>query len=147
MSVAEDIKYVFQSIIRSNRIVYTDSKLYYYRYNENSITNTYKKVYYYNTMETYKYICDNIQNDNLKNLMKCRMWIYYSQTYLNVSLSDERYKEFLKIVRKNITSLKKNYNTLFLFNKKEIFLTILISNFYNMGVNSYKLIKKVVKRR
>ena len=79
--------------------------------------------------------------------MKCRMWIYYSQTYLNVSLSDERDKEFLKIVRKNITSLKKNYNTLFLFNKKEIFLTILISNFYNMGVNSYKLIKKVVKRR
>ena len=75
------------------------------------------------------------------------MWIYYSQTYLNVSLSDERDKEFLKIVRKNITSLKKNYNTLFLFNKKEIFLTILISNFYNMGVNSYKLIKKVVKRR
>ncbi len=74
MSVAEDIKYVFQSII-SNRIVYTDSKLYYYRYNENSITNT-TKVYYYNTMETYKYICDNIQNDNLKNLMKCRMWIY-----------------------------------------------------------------------
>lgn len=147
LSVAEDIKYVFQSIIRSNRIVYTDSKLYYYRYNENSITNTYKKVYYYNTMETYKYICDNIQNDNLKNLMKCRMWIYYSQTYLNVSLSDERDKEFLKIVRKNITSLKKNYNTLFLFNKKEIFLTILISNFYNMGVNSYKLIKKVVKRR
>lgn len=49
------------------------------------------------------------------------MWIYYSQTYLNVSLSDERDKEFLKIVRKNITSLKKNYNTLFLFNKKEIF--------------------------
>ena len=147
LSVAEDIKYVFQSIIRSNRIVYTDSKLYYYRYNENSITNTYKKVYYYNTMETYKYICDNIQNDNLKNLMKCRMWIYYSQTYLNVSLSDERDKEFLKIVRKNITSLKKNYYTLFLFNKKEIFLTILISNFYNMGVNSYKLIKKVVKRR
>ena len=79
--------------------------------------------------------------------MKCRMWIYYSQTYLNVSLSDKKDKEFLKIVRKNITSLKKNYNTLFLFNKKEIFLTILISNFYDMGVNSYKLIKKVIKRR
>lgn len=146
LSVAEDIKYVYQSISRSNRIVYTDSKLYYYRFNQNSVTNTYKKEHYYNTVETYKCIAEDVQNDNLQKLMQCRTWIYYCQTYLNEGLSEKKDKDFLKMVKRNIDSIKKINKIIFLFNIREVIITILISIFNDIGVDLYKLIKKFIKR-
>lgn len=156
LTVAEDWLFVFEAFCKANNIYVLENPLYYYIYNNNSITHELniakmklKLVDHYNVE---KYVAEKYLND--KNLYYYKDLVYsntynITKRYLNVINTDctfKHYKKFVQDIKINEEFLffyntnfewKNKYDKIFNTRKLEFYIIKLIGNMK-------KIIKKLI---
>lgn len=123
LKVAEDLCFVWQALVQTQKVVYIPAPKYFYRCNLLGLTHQYSEVHYENTMYVFHFIMETLdmQDAELINALEYRKQIFQVQSFINAKLSKDKNLE--KEIRKCQKKDKRLLETRSEFKKSERFLT------------------------
>ncbi len=148
--VQEDVGTIYKFIMNTDKIVYTESRLYGYYIRPDSLSNNLTKKFIFDYMELLDKRAIDLKDYNLKDYIELNRANVILGIFINVSfnkdiLKDKEVKKYLNNMIKELKILYKNIKTINT-KKSNILIYILLFN-QNIFYIFYKLYFKLIKSK